>query len=242
MEIQVCLLSRRWFAIIHLVKRLALHPWDVDPKIAIQVQRDLASRVSAEDALDFQPRYVAGVDLSPPDADGIATAAAVLLELPSLRTVEVKVYREKPGFPYVPGLLSFRESPLVLGALEQLETEPDIIIVDGQGLAHPRRFGIACHLGLLMDTPAIGCAKSILKGRPDGDLDPERGAYIDLVDKGEVIGAAVRTRKSVRPVYVSIGHKISLASAIEWTLACCKGYRIPEPTRLAHLAAAGRLS
>ena len=223
------------------MKILDLHPWDVEPRKAVEIQRDLASRVSTVDGFDSPPRFVAGVDISPPDADGVATAAAVLLELPDLRRVEVKVHRAKPGFPYVPGLLSFRETPLVLGALEQLETDPDIILVDGQGLAHPRRFGIACHLGLLTDTPAIGCAKSILKGRPDGDLDEAAGSFVDLVDKGEVIGAAVRTRKSVRPVYVSVGHRISLASAIEWTLACCRGYRIPEPTRLAHLAAGGRL-
>lgn len=223
------------------MKSLDLHPWDVEPGKAVEIQRDLASRVSAEDSLRTPPRYVAGVDISPTDADGIATAAAVLLELPDLRRVEVKLHRDKVGFPYVPGLLSFREAPLALGALEQLETDPDIILVDGQGLAHPRRFGIACHLGLLTDTPAIGCAKSILRGRPEGGLHPDKGSYVDLVDRGEVVGAAVRTRNSVRPVYVSVGHKISLVSAIEWTLACCRGYRIPEPTRLAHLAAAGRL-
>ncbi len=224
------------------MKSLALHPWDVEAREAVEIQRDLASRVTAEDGFAAAPRFAAGVDISPPDAEGIATAAAILMELPGLQTVEVRVYRGKPGFPYVPGLLSFRETPLVLGALEQLETAPDIILADGQGIAHPRRFGIACHLGLLTDTPAIGCAKSILRGRPVEELDPDKGAYVDLVDRGEVVGAAVRTRKSVRPVYVSVGHKISLGSAIEWTLACCKGYRIPEPTRLAHLAAAGKLS
>ena len=218
-----------------------MHPWDVEAKEAVEIQRALASRVSAEDGFETPPHYVAGVDISPPDAEGVATAAAVLLELPELRVAEVRVYRGKPGFPYIPGLLSFRETPLVLGALEQLETEPDIILADGQGIAHPRRFGIACHLGLLTDTPAIGCAKSILRGRPEGELDSDKGSCVDLVDKGEVVGAAIRTRKSVRPVYVSVGHKISLESAIEWTLACCKGYRIPEPTRLAHLAAADRL-
>ncbi len=223
------------------MKSLALHPWDVEATEAIAIQRDLASRVVAEDGFDNPPRYVTGVDISPPDAEGVATAAAVLLELPGLQTVEVRVYKGRPGFPYVPGLLSFRETPLVLGALEQLETAPDIILADGQGIAHPRRFGIACHLGLLTDTPAIGCAKSILRGRPEDELDSDRGSFVDLVDRGEVVGAAVRTRKSVRPVYVSVGHKISLGSAIEWTLACCKGYRIPEPTRLAHLAAAGKL-
>ena len=234
--------SRLSFAIIDSVKSVALHPWDIEAKEAIEIQRGLAAKVSVEDGFETPPRYVAGVDISPPDANGIAVAAAVLLELPELRTVEVRVHRGKTGFPYVPGLLSFRETPLALGALEKLETDPDIILADGQGIAHPRRFGIACHLGLLTDTPAVGCAKSILRGRPDDDLGPDRGSYVNLVDKGEVVGTAVRTRNSVRPVYVSVGHKISLGSAIEWTLACCKGYRIPEPTRLAHLAAAGKLS
>ena len=234
--------SRLSFAIIDSVKSVALHPWDIEAKEAIEIQRGLAAKVSVEDGFETPPRYVAGVDISPPDANGIAVAAAVLLELPELRTVEVRVHRGKTGFPYVPGLLSFRETPLALGALEKLETDPDIILADGQGIAHPRRFGIACHLGLLTDTPAVGCAKSILRGRPDDDLGPDRGSYVNLVDKGEVVGTAVRTRNSVKPVYVSVGHKISLGSAIEWTLACCKGYRIPEPTRLAHLAAAGKLS
>ena len=156
--------------------------------------------------------------------------------------MEVKVYRGKPGFPYVPGLLSFRESPLVLGALERLVTTPDIILADGQGLAHPRRFGLACHLGLLTDTPTIGCAKSILRGRPEWTLPSSAGSHVPLMDKGDVVGAAVRTRESVSPIYVSIGHKVSLESAVSWVLACCKGYRMPEPTRLAHLAAAGRIS
>jgi deoxyribonuclease V len=209
---------------------------------ALEIQRSLASRVSVEDGLERPPRYVAGVDISPPDALGGAVGAAVLLELPELQIVEVKVYRGKPGFPYVPGLLSFRESPLILGALERLVTTPDVILADGQGLAHPRRFGLACHLGLLTDTPTIGCAKSILTGRPEGTLASRAGSRVPLMDRGDVVGAAVRTREYVRPIYVSIGHKVSLDSAVALTLACCKGYRMPEPTRLAHLAAAGRIS
>ncbi|MFH1560389.1 MAG: deoxyribonuclease V [Chloroflexota bacterium] len=221
---------------------LSLHPWDVGTQEAIEIQRSLASRVSAEDALKGPPRYVAGVDISPPDAHGNAMGAAVLLELPELRIVEVKVCQGKPGFPYVPGLLSFRECPLIVGALERLVTTPDVILADGQGLAHPRRFGLACHLGLLADTPTIGCAKSILRGRPQGTLAPRAGSHVPLIDKGDVVGAAVRTRESVSPIYVSIGHKVSLDSAVDLTLGCCKGYRMPEPTRLAHLAAAGRIS
>ena len=219
-----------------------MHPWNVDTQEAINIQKDLASRVSVEDELKGPPHYVAGVDISPPDAHGVAVGAVVLLELPELRVVEVKVYHGKPGFPYVPGLLSFRESPLIVGALEQLATTPDVILVDGQGLAHPRRFGLACHLGLLTDTPTIGCAKSILRGRPEGTLASRAGSHVPLMDKGDVVGAAVRTREAVSPIYVSIGHKVSLETAVDLTLACCKGYRMPEPTRLAHLAAAGRIS
>ena len=224
------------------MKYLSLHPWDVGTQEAVEIQRDLAPRVSTQDELIRPVRYVVGVDISPPDAQGNAVGAAVVLELPELQVVEVKVYEGKPNFPYVPGLLSFREAPLVLGALEQLVTTPDVVLVDGQGLAHPRRFGLACHLGLLTDTPTIGCAKSILRGRPEGTLASSQGAHVPLMDKGEMVGAAVRTRESVNPIYVSIGHKVSLDRAIELTLACCKGYRMPEPTRLAHLAAAGRIA
>ena len=221
---------------------VSLHAWDVDAQEAIEIQRHLASRVRAEDDFPAPPRYVAGVDISPPDAEGNAVGAAVVLDLPELDIAEVKVFQGKPGFPYVPGLLSFREAPLVLGALERLTIQPDMILADGQGLAHPRRFGIACHLGLLTDTPTIGCAKSILRGRPEETLDSQVGSYAMLEDKGEVVGAALRTRKSANPIYVSIGHRVALGSAIHWVLACCKGYRMPEPTRLAHLAAAGRIA
>ena len=220
----------------------SLHPWDVDPRTAAAIQRDLAARVIARDEVAPEPRFVAGVDLSPPDATGEATAAVVLLELPALSIVEVRLHRGRPAFPYVPGLLSFREAPLVLGALAMLSTTPDVILVDGQGMAHPRRFGLACHLGLLNGVPTIGCAKSILCGRPDGSPKPERGSHVPLVDHGEVVGAAVRTRTNVSPIYVSVGHRTSLERAVELTLACCKGYRMPEPTRLAHLAAAGRIA
>ena len=220
----------------------SLHPWDVDPRAAAAIQRDLAAAVIAEDAGAAAPRYVAGVDLSPPDDAGEATAAAVLLELPALSIVEVRVHTGRPAFPYVPGLLSFREAPLVLGALAMLSIAPDAILVDGHGVAHPRRFGLACHVGLLTNTPTIGCAKSILCGRSEGGPEPQPGSRAPLVDRGEPVGAAVRTRAAANPIYVSVGHRVSLARAVELTLACCKGYRMPEPTRLAHLAAAGRIS
>jgi len=217
-----------------------LHTWEVTSQEALDIQRRLASRVSRYGQVPANITYVAGVDISAEDKDGLATAAVVVLDYPQLDVAEVKTARKKPNFPYIPGLLSFRESPLIVAALEKLTLTPDLILVDGQGLAHPRRFGIACHLGLLADLPTIGCAKSILRGRHQ-TLEEEAGSFAELVDKGEVVGAALRTRTKVSPVYVSVGHKLDLTSAIKWTLACCRGYRLPEPTRLAHNAAAGRL-
>ena len=217
-----------------------LHPWEVSLEEARDIQRHLASQVSQLDTISERPRFVVGTDISPPDPSGVAWGAAVVMSLPDLRVVEVKRAQAKPGFPYIPGFLSFREAPLVLSALERLVTTPDFILADGQGQAHPRRFGLACHLGLFADTPTIGCAKSILRGR-HGPLDRERGAWAALEDKGDVVGAALRTREGVSPIYVSVGHKVDLTSALRWVLACCAGYRMPEPTRLAHQAAASRL-
>ena len=217
-----------------------LHSWEVSLEEARDIQTRLAPQVSLANAIPEQPHYVAGTDISPPDSSGLAWGAVVVMSLPDLQVVEVKRAQGKPGFPYIPGFLSFREAPLVLGALERLVTIPDFILADGQGLAHPRRFGLACHLGLFADTPTIGCAKSILRGR-HGPLSGERGAWAALEDKGDVVGAALRTRGNVTPIYVSVGHKVDLLSALQWVLACGGGYRMPEPTRLAHQAAAGRL-
>ena len=143
-------------------------------------------------------------------------------------------------FPYIPGLLSFREAPLLLAACERLTITPDLILVDGQGVAHPRRIGLASHLGLWLDTPTVGCAKSLLCGRHEA-VGEEPGDFVEIVDREETIGVALRTKRGVKPVYVSIGHKISLESAIDWVLKCGRGYRLPEPTKLAHLAAGGSL-
>lgn len=162
------------------------------------------------------------------------------MSLPDLEIVEVKCAWGKPEFPYVPGLLSFREVPLALEALERLTLPPDFLLADGQGLAHPRRFGLACHLGLLTGLPSIGCAKSILVGK-HGSVGHKKGSWATLEEKGGVVGAALRTRDGVSPLYVSIGHRVDLPSAIRWVLACCDRFRMPEPTRLAHQAAAGRL-
>jgi deoxyribonuclease V len=185
-------------------------------------------------------RRVAGVDISVDRPGGRATGAVVVLSYPELAVIEVAVARAPLTFPYVPGLLSFRETPVLREAFRRLAGPIDLLLVDGQGLAHPRRFGLACHLGLLLDAPAIGVAKSRLLGE-HGPVGEEAGSRADLRDGAEVIGSVLRTRTGVRPLYVSIGHRVSLRQAEAWVLRCCRGYRLPEPTRLAHQAAARRL-
>jgi len=204
------------------------------------MQLSLARRVVTKNE-GIDPHFIAGVDISSANSQGVARGAVVVLNYPQLDVVEVETTERKLAFPYVPGLLSFRECPLILAACEKLCNTPDLILVDGQGVAHPRRFGLASHLGLFLDTPTIGCAKSILCGKHE-NVGEKVGSHVELVDNGEVIGAALRTRVGVKPIYVSIGHKIDLASALQWVMKCCRGYRIPEPTRLAHLAAAGNLT
>ena len=212
-----------------------LHSWDVTPEEARQFQNELRSQVIQGDRFGTI-NTVAGVDIG--FKKDIALASVVVLSFPELQVVDSVVTESPVRFPYIPGLLSFREIPPLLTAFTALPTEPDLVIVDGQGIAHPRRFGLASHLGLILDKPTIGCAKSRLWGRYE-EPDPEQGAYTYLRDKEEVIGAAVRTRANVRVVYVSIGHRISLDSARVWVLACCRGYRLPETTRYAHNAASG---
>ena len=219
----------------------SLHAWDVSVQEAKELQVRLAPLVSCSDSITPEVRYLAGVDISPPDNRGLVKAAVVVVSYPELEPVEVSVAEAEPLLPYIPGLLSFRETPVLVKALEGLGTTPDMIIVDGQGYAHPRRFGLACHIGLITETPTIGCAKSILVGK-HGELGEKRGSQAPLEHKGETIGTALRTRDRVRPVYVSVGHKVDLSGAARWVLACCRGRRLPETTRLAHLAAAGRLA
>jgi deoxyribonuclease V len=217
-----------------------LHDWDLGPAEARAVQRRLAAEVVSEDRLG-EIRRVAGVDVGFPRRDGqeMARAAAVLLSYPDLAPLGEGLVEEPVRYPYIPGLLSFREAPAAIAALERLPEPPDLIVVDGQGRAHPRRFGIACHLGLLLDRPTLGCAKSLLVGRY-AEPALEAGAWTPLTDRGEVIGAVVRTRTGVKPLFVSVGHRVSLDTAVGLVLACTRGVRLPEPTRLADQLASGR--
>ncbi len=226
-------------AIIGSVKVKRLHSWQLSPAQALDMQRRLAAQVSRNSEVTT-PHFIAGVDIAIGRAQGMATGAVVVLSYPELRLVETKVVNGKLDFPYIPGLLSFRESPLTLAACERLTITPDLVLVDGQGIAHPRRMGLASHLGLFLDTPTIGCAKSLLCGRHEAPGE-KPGSYAEVVDEGETIGVALRTRLGVNPVYVSIGHKVDLQTAIHWVLKCCRGYRLPEPIRLAHRAAGGNL-
>ncbi len=216
-----------------------LHSWQVSPAQALDLQRRLAVQVSRSSELTT-PHFIAGVDISAGKAKGMATGAVVVLNYPELAVVEKKVAQGRLDFPYIPGLLSFRESPLTLAACQRLSITPDLVMVDGQGVAHPRRFGLASHLGLFLDTPTIGCAKSLLCGSHEAP-GVEPGSYAEVTDGGETIGVALRTKLGVKPVYVSIGHKIDLQTAIHWVMKCCRGYRLPEPTRLAHLASGENL-
>lgn len=212
------------------------HPWDLTPAEARTVQESLVPSVVHHDALG-PVRWIAGLDVHYPEKH-LAHAAVVLFAYPDMVPTEVAVIEDAVHFPYVPGLLSFREAPALLKALDRLRTKPDLLLIDGQGLAHPRRFGVACHLGLLTDIPAIGCAKSRLIG---GAAEPgrDRGDWTPLIEGGETVGAVVRTRAGVSPLYVSTGHRVSLATARAWVLACGRHYRLPEPCRMAHRAAGG---
>jgi deoxyribonuclease V len=214
------------------------HAWDLAPSEAMALQSRLAKEIVLHD--DFGAiRRVAGVDVGFED-DGATTRAAVaVLTFPSLQLEASATSRLPTRFPYVPGLLSFREAPAVLAAMKTLRIKPDLLLCDGQGIAHPRRLGIASHLGLLLDTPSIGVAKTRLTGK-HGALPNQRGAWMPLVDGGETIGAVLRTRADVKPLYISPGHRIKLESAIAWVMACLTRYRLPETTRWAHRLASAK--
>jgi deoxyribonuclease V len=209
-----------------------IHPWNLTTVEAKELQIELAKKVIVEDNLPEEINHVAGVDVAFENDDRIAKAAISILNFPDLELVEEIGVRSETTFPYVPGYLSFREIPPILTAWQQTDTIVDIILCDGQGLAHPRRFGLACHLGVILDLPTIGVAKSLFIGKHD-PLGETRGSWVPLVDRGETIGAVVRTRTGVKPLYISIGHKISLPTAIDLVLECTPKYRLPETTRKA---------
>jgi deoxyribonuclease V len=222
-----------------------LHNWNLSYSQAITLQKSLSGKVQMIE-LENQPKTIGGIDCTlSKDNQRIIAVAVVLRTQPAQKDlwgpvesfgfeiIETADTVQKINFPYIPGLLSFREAPACIAAVEKLKNEPDAFVIDGQGLAHPRRFGLACHLGLFFDKPTIGCAKSRLTGSFE-DPAPEKGAYSPLKDGEEIIGAVVRTRTNVEPVFVSVGNKCTLKDAIKITLDCTTKYRIPEPTRLAH--------
>ena len=214
-----------------------LHDWQVTYEEARTIQKDLRrSLILHDDGIPHDIRLIAGADISYTRGDNLFYAAVVVLTLPGLELVEETSHAERVTFPYIPGLLSFREGPVLLRAFEQLQSRPDVAIFDGQGLAHPRQFGLACHMGLFLDIPTIGCAKTRLTGRSDHEPGLRPGDYTHLLLDDAVIGAVVRTKKGVKPVYVSQGHRIGLKRSVEIVCASCRGYRLPEPTRQAHLA------
>jgi deoxyribonuclease V len=208
------------------------HPWDLAPRDAMRLQEALRERVELRDRL-AEVSAVGGVDVGFEDQGRTARAAVVVLGYPSLVPLDYAVARAPVTFPYVPGLLSFREIPVVLQALERLGQAPQLLLCDGQGYAHPRRLGIASHLGIICDLPTIGVAKTLLIGKHEPVPD-ERGAWRPLMDRGEVVGAALRTRAGVAPIYVSAGHRVSLETALRYVMGCVDRYRLPETTRWAH--------
>ena len=216
------------------MKARALHPWRVSHAQAVGVQQALRLRLVAA-PLPASPRRVAGADVAYSRRTHRVYAAVVVVELPSLETVETVGVVRAAAFPYIPGLLSFREVPPLLEAFEQLAQAPDVVVFDGQGLAHPRRFGLACHAGLLLDLPSIGCAKTRLVGEHDPVPD-RRWASTPLRAAGETVGAVVRTREGVKPVFVSPGHRADTRSAVDLVAALVGRYRLPEPQRRAHQA------
>ncbi|MCD5390332.1 deoxyribonuclease V [candidate division NPL-UPA2 bacterium] len=207
-----------------------LHPWNVSPQEASRIQTELAKKIILEKKFR-EVKRIAGADIS--FSGDRAYAGVIIFSFPDLRIIEKQQATAQVSFPYIPGLLAFREGPALLSTFEKVEVEPDLIIFDAQGLAHPRRMGLATHLGIILDMPSIGCAKSRLVGSCQSPGE-EVGAYSLLEDGGETIGAVVRTKEGVKPIFVSIGHKTDLESSIKMVLDCGRGYRLPEPSRLAH--------
>ena len=217
-----------------------MHSWNLSYSQARDLQSSLACKVRFA-PLTGEPKLVAGIDCAFSRDGKRIIAGVVVLRLPEFELAETQNATKKVTFPYIPGLLSFREAPVCIAAVEKLRSQPDVFVIDGQGIAHPRRLGLAAHLGLFFDKPTIGCAKSRLTGRFE-EPPLEKGGYSLLEDRTgakcqtshEIIGAVVRTRTNVKPVFVSVGHNCLLKDAIRIVLACAVKYRLPEPTRLAH--------
>lgn len=214
-----------------------VHRWDLSTKEAINLQNKLSDKIITN---DLHPdiddiSYVAGCDISFNRNSKRGYAVVVILSYPDFEIVDKSFYVADALMPYIPGLLSFREAPLLLEAFKKINTIPDIVMYDGQGYAHPRRMGLATHMGIITGIPSIGCAKSLFVGDYDALINPEKGEYSELIHNGEKIGCVLYTRKSCKPVFVSVGHKVSLNFALEFTLSCSLKYKIPEPTRRAHL-------
>jgi len=215
-----------------------LHRWDLTAKEAIEVQALIRDRIKLKRFPVNKARRIAGVDVSV--KNNVSQAAIVVLSFPELKVIDTFISSAKTVFPYIPGLLSFREAPVILECVKKLKTEPDVFIFDGQGLAHPRLMGLATHLGIILDKPSIGAAKSHLFGdfTPPG---PAKGDLAILRDHdGSDIGAVLRTRDNIKPIFVSPGHLMDIPSAVKITLACCPRYKLPEPVRAAHKAASLR--
>ncbi|MDQ6788171.1 MAG: deoxyribonuclease V [Acidobacteriota bacterium] len=216
-----------------------LHDWNLSPRDAIELQKQLAFEVITEDKFNAPIKTVAGIDLGYDAKNDTSRAVVVVLSFPELELLETAEAILPIQFPYVPGLLSFRETPVAIKALEKLTLAPDVILCDGQGLAHPRRFGIACHIGLIADVPTIGVAKAVLVGKFE-NLGETRRSIAPLIHRNEQVGVALRTKDKVQPVFVSVGHRISLETATDIVLQCAPKYRLPETTRLADKLASYR--
>lgn len=215
-----------------------LHPWNLRPRQAIRIQNQLRRKIKLKKYL-ASPKLIAGVDVS--FKKGKALGAVVVMSLPEFKIIECVQKKAKISYPYIPGLLTFREGPVLEKCFKATKFEPQVIIFDGQGIAHPRNMGIATHMGILLDKPTIGCAKTWLWGKYK-EPAKSRGAFSYLLDTEEKkLGAVLRTRDNIKPVYVSPGHKIDIASATRIILMCTKIYRLPEPLRAAHRLTKGSL-
>jgi len=210
-----------------------LHPWKVTPREAIRIQEELRKKLRLKPPRASFKKIAAG-DVSYGRTDELIYAAFLLFTYPDLILLESASAKGRASFPYIPGLLTFREAPVLLEAFSSLETKPDLVLIDGQGIAHPRSMGIAAHLGLLLNLPSIGCAKSRLIGAHK-DLGMDRGSTVPLVEGNRTVGMVLRTRAGVKPVFVSPGHKMDLKTSVKIVLSLCRGYRIPEPLRQAHI-------